>query len=423
MRRYSHLDGLRGAAALLVVLFHGMIALYPATLSGRPSDNIGPWDAQIAHFPFFFPIPGGFAVCLFFALSGFVLASSYSQSSQNIIALALKRYVRLTVPIFAICLISCVVLIAGGISRVPLIAHIPSTGFAHHFRQVPSFLSAAIEALTSTFQHPDNRDSYCPALWTMPIEFAGSVLLIIAFSGLKRMRQATRDRYQNWILAGLCILLSASYLGLFFAGAWLYTSQAYKRISPRVGVCLFVLGALLGSIGIAYNTFLDPLSAANAIFNLMPVFGYDVFTCMRAIGAVMVMVSAFSVPQLMSALNSRALQFLGQISFSAYLVHGLVIVSVISVADRWILGIGLPYHAMASISMLVLIAITMVSASIFNRIEAPAISLAHWVAASVDDLCQKQKTSVGAIALRLSPSSFTTPTPPAPGPAGVHRSA
>jgi peptidoglycan/LPS O-acetylase OafA/YrhL len=135
---------------------------------------------------------------------------------------------------------------------------------------------------------------------------------------------------------------------------------------------------------------LDPLSAANDIFNLMPVFGYDVFTYMRAVGAVLIKVSAFSVPRLMSALNSRALQFLGRISFSAYLVHELLIESVISTADRWMLRMGLPDHVMAGILMLALIAATLATASVFYRIEAPGIALAHWAVAIVNDLCQSK---------------------------------
>src|SRR5450432_239103 len=103
--RFAYLDGLRGWAALLVVLHHGTIAIDFALYTGQPADSRGFWDVRISGTPFFPLAPGGsLAVCLFFALSGFVLAHAYSRSQQNWLALAVRRFVRLGIPMLAGCL-------------------------------------------------------------------------------------------------------------------------------------------------------------------------------------------------------------------------------------------------------------------------------------------------------------------------------
>lgn len=100
--RFAHLDGLRGWAALLVVFHHGMLALDFALYSGQRVDSRTSWDIWLSGTPFFPLAPAGnVAVCTFFILSGYVLAHAYTRSRQVWLALAVRRYLRLGLPILA----------------------------------------------------------------------------------------------------------------------------------------------------------------------------------------------------------------------------------------------------------------------------------------------------------------------------------
>ncbi|WP_175405518.1 MULTISPECIES: acyltransferase family protein [unclassified Pseudomonas] len=106
----SKLDGLRGIAAVIVVFSHVLFWFYPAMhlgerTKGRPLDGIE-WFQS----PFTFFYRGGFSVSMFFILSGLVLTYSISRNPDVLLAVrkaALKRYIRLGVPVGASVIIGC----------------------------------------------------------------------------------------------------------------------------------------------------------------------------------------------------------------------------------------------------------------------------------------------------------------------------
>ncbi|MBD2845513.1 acyltransferase family protein [Paenibacillus sp. IB182496] len=68
-----YLDGLRGLAALVVVISHYIQVFYPAALNGKAEQAHFKWDTWYGYSPVNLFYNGQFAVCLFFALSGYVL--------------------------------------------------------------------------------------------------------------------------------------------------------------------------------------------------------------------------------------------------------------------------------------------------------------------------------------------------------------
>ena len=88
--RLSELDGIRGWAAFSVLLFHIM------------------WEVFGIKFPEFrnnytaFILNGPLAVYVFFVLSGEALSTPYRMTGKrsSVTRLALKRYLRLSIPIF-----------------------------------------------------------------------------------------------------------------------------------------------------------------------------------------------------------------------------------------------------------------------------------------------------------------------------------
>lgn len=93
---YSHLNGLKGLAALLVMLGH-YLGLYKYAESFSPST----WLIDAVNFsPFSFVINEGYWLYLFFVVSGYLVAKSRIVTMQDLIVKAGSRFLRLAIPIF-----------------------------------------------------------------------------------------------------------------------------------------------------------------------------------------------------------------------------------------------------------------------------------------------------------------------------------
>ena len=91
--RETHLDGLRGCAALIVVFAHFCQMFLPAVFSPKDlNHNLG--EQWFATTPLNILVHGQMAVSIFFVLSGIVLSAPFfkSKNSHWYLSAALKRY-------------------------------------------------------------------------------------------------------------------------------------------------------------------------------------------------------------------------------------------------------------------------------------------------------------------------------------------
>jgi peptidoglycan/LPS O-acetylase OafA/YrhL len=101
--RLKFLDGLRGWAAIFVLLYHVFC------------DAI-PFDADIgSNLKFFLPFSGAMAIFIFFLVSGFSLSIKYLARGdlQLWARTTARRYFRLAIPIFFACLAVHVAMLSG----------------------------------------------------------------------------------------------------------------------------------------------------------------------------------------------------------------------------------------------------------------------------------------------------------------------
>jgi peptidoglycan/LPS O-acetylase OafA/YrhL len=181
--RYAHLDGLRGLAAFDVVLSRAVVAFDFAVYTGAAQESHGTWEVGLSAWPLLLPVAGAnFSVCVFFVLSGFVLAHAFFGSRLGMTALAVKRTLRLGLPVLVATLLSWAAL-AGGLMFNHAAAVLTRSSWLDAQMQQDANLRDALRegSYGSLIAPTPFATTYDSSLWTMSIEFAGSLLLIVPF--------------------------------------------------------------------------------------------------------------------------------------------------------------------------------------------------------------------------------------------------
>jgi peptidoglycan/LPS O-acetylase OafA/YrhL len=392
--RESPLDGLRGLASLVVVLNHGIAAFDFALFTGASRDSRFSWDVSLSGAPFLIPLAGNFSVCIFFALSGYVLSKSFASTGLGMVGLLFKRYTRLVLPIFAICMLSCLLLWLGLFKNAQLSQYTRSAWLATQTRQAPSFREALQEGSYGALTHiMPYQNTYNGALWTMNIELFGSVMLIFVFGFTKNLLPLPRSRnaFRILLLLALGIVASCSYLGLFAVGALLSLTRIGERIGSRVSAILLCVGVFLGTVpfSVAPWGIVRPFSEWRLPYiGFVPFPESSVIFC-HAAGAVMLLLAANSSLIFRRLLASPILQFLGRISFPLYLIHMPVLLTLICWDALSMLSRGVPYFLTAGFSVILLVAVSIAAATAFCFVcEEPAIALSKRIGIFTDRITQ-----------------------------------
>ena len=182
--KLRYLEGIRGLAAIIVVLHHYILAFYPAMSSANEAqihNETSYFEEVMAQIPLNIFYNGGFAVCIFFILSGYVLSNNYHQNNnpQILIQYGVKRYFRLLVPVSVSILLAYTFVHLGFMNRLHLGDITKSKDWlAGSFNFSENITPMLKNMFVDVFFLKDN--TYNPVLWTMTYELLGS-LLIFAF--------------------------------------------------------------------------------------------------------------------------------------------------------------------------------------------------------------------------------------------------
>lgn len=394
--RFDHLDGLRGVAALAVVVHHGALVFDMALYSGLPADSRNGWDLALSAWPLLPAMWGNISVCVFFALSGFVLCHSYQKTRLGWPALIAKRYLRLTPPIVVACVLGWLAYASGLSLHAAYLRDMPNERLAQTVVADPHLPMALAQGLLAVVKSQVGPISYNGVLWTMPIEFAGSLALIALFA-IARSRFVERTgRTRTVLIASLAIftlLFSQSYLGLFGLGALFRVLcpsgvAALQRTVPgrMAGLALMALGLLLGTIPVSplRPALFDAMDALRLPLPPMR-WGLDATASWHALGAVALLMAVLSTPWLRRAFLHPFAQWLGRLSFPLYLVHVPLIP--IAYCGGYLLarGGGLSPGGAGVVGIVCLVAASMAVAEVFSRlVERPVIALSNQAGVRVD---------------------------------------
>jgi peptidoglycan/LPS O-acetylase OafA/YrhL len=285
--RKAYLDGLRGVAACAVFLAHLSIAL-----SVRNYLNANA------------------AVCIFFVLSGFVLSELAQHSPLSFPAQAVRRYLRLVVPMLATSTFAWALLAAGFYRNQQAAALLNSWWLGNWYKFDPSFRDMLIETLYGVFV--TGHSDYNCNLWTMRPELIGSLYVFVINA------TATSRRLRLLCYIALALFYADNYVLLFPVGALLHDfhpemAAALKRTWPKA--VAFVAGSILCVIPMKW---LQMLPFVSGVTDEM---------YWHMIGASLVVFAVLHWRTLKLLLGSALGRLLGRLSFVLYLIHVPIICS------------------------------------------------------------------------------------------------
>lgn len=353
-------DGLRGVAALVVVVFHYLAMLHPEWVADYASSPAWVIDTPLAVL-----WNGPFAVSVFFVLSGFVMAAAAERRHRHLVENVLTRYLRLALPVLASVLLAWVWLTLFPTAAQDLMASLenPSKWVAYTYQApLPGIGIALQDGLASNFI--TGGSGFNNVLWTMQVELVGSIFLFVVYWLGAASRVVRFAALAAFGVLGLFVLRDA-YL-CFFAGAVIYEARKagiLERLPPWWGVLALALGVVLGAPGegFAERWGLDVLPGRLQPGNdrgLVPV-----------LAASLILLGVQLAENANRLFRHGSLQWLGRVSFALYLVHVPLLYTVVA-WER--VNLGLPEALVAAAYL----AITLALAHAFTLgVDEPSLNI------------------------------------------------
>jgi len=332
MKKIKYLEGLRGIAALAVFLGHLGVAFF------IPSHEISLFSAinAISFLPAFLKdiiihliilfTNGELAVWIFWLLSSYVISIAFFKKdnpyNKILISYSSKRYVRLFIPVFFSILFAYFLLSFGLMynHNVALTFTPPNTTLNSLYNFKPDIIEVLKSAFFTTFFNFQESQSYNSVLWTIQPEFLGS-LFIFGMFGI--IRHNTKRYILYGIIAIILIVSDMLPLLAFVIGYVLCDYDfsetenkiilSIKKIETTIHqykLLLFIGSAFLILFGRGIMNFMK-VPPANGLL-IMGIF--VIYFCLRN-------------EYYKKILSSKIPYWLGEISFSLYLIHVPIICS------------------------------------------------------------------------------------------------
>jgi peptidoglycan/LPS O-acetylase OafA/YrhL len=304
--RDEHLDGLRGLAALAVVIEHASV-LFPVGEWHVGSGFGGDLLSSLINFPL---RAGSFSVYVFFVLSGLVLSGA-AQGKPWPASLA-TRYWRLTIPMLVASIIAWSLVLAFPTALVEISSFRRNYWTTNLYQNgVQPFWLAITEPLFGAYSYED-RPQLNPVLWSMRIELWGSLGVFTFY----------RLAPKTWTVPALNTVAAA----LLFSGLWsslgfvvgmaLYEwrIRSSVRVGRGRGVTIALLGIALGSLAS-----LAALRYYSHVVGGIVWFEADFKVLGNVVGATFVVLGVFASKTGRNLMTSALPQLFGRISYSLYL--------------------------------------------------------------------------------------------------------
>jgi peptidoglycan/LPS O-acetylase OafA/YrhL len=319
--RLLFLDSIRGIAAFVVFLSH----LFSCFLFA-PSPSLNKITQNIIFFD------GRFAVSIFFVLSGMSLSINYISSTPPpprthtstsldidiIKKMIVQRFFRLALPIAMTSIIIAMLVNFSLMVNLDIENKFANYWIKlfYHVKEISFYQWFSFSFYDSIILHGTDKhwlaNSINPVLWTMPIEFAGSMLVFLVIFCFGRDKR----RWIAYTLLALYYIIFNSYL------------------------FHFILGIIASEIYVKYNNWTKPANVSHIYDYISLVF----LLCLLALygtyhpraiwasglASFSIIILCISNNRIIWLLEKPFFLFLGKICFTLYLIHLPVITSLSS---------------------------------------------------------------------------------------------
>jgi peptidoglycan/LPS O-acetylase OafA/YrhL len=351
------LQSLRGIAALAVMIGH-TVNFYDLPKTGFD------WAALFN---------GRASVVLFFVLSGFVLTKALQSSSLDVRSLArfyIRRFARIYPAIWAVSVLGLLYLVFFHWT-------IPVEGMSEFFRA--RFKPERMDALHIAASFAGGLAFIIPQLWSIFVEIVASLALPFIVYAAFRKR-------------GLFYLaFAAAFVASVTFGPRTYYHVGLYAVDFFLGVQIAILGPRGRALVAAARPFAGWLIAACGIGLILSLYlPFDYYdpraaTIEAGLATALIGLVVYSGVEV-RLLKSRLALFLGDISYSLYLLHFLVaclMVKAIAVSER-AFGIALaPLPKTILLAGLTVIFTIPASSVLYDKVEKGGIALGKWLAGMV----------------------------------------
>ncbi|KAI0130034.1 acyltransferase [Xylariales sp. AK1849] len=346
LRRTAYLDGLRGFAAFLVYWHHHELWAHKGTDQNRLFENGFGFEGHY-HFAAFpgmrmFFNGGHFAVSIFFVVSGYVLSTKPMSLIQdreliklgdNIASALFRRWLRLWIPL----MIVTFVFVSSWHALDLWVCDVNPQG--NWLDEVWAWY-AEMKNFNFVYSGGAPWLSYDMHLWSIPVEFKGSIVIYTSLMALSRVRTNARLLCELALVFYFTYIADAWYCAMFISGMLLndldllamkqQLPHVLKRLEPAkrfIYYHLLVVSFYLGGVP-SHDLDVGLLRKQRGWYYLsllkpQAFFDYKWFYLLWA--AVLLVAAVPRIKWLKAFFETRFCQYLGRISYALYLVHGPVI--------------------------------------------------------------------------------------------------
>lgn len=383
----SYLDALRGYAALIVVFFH----IFPT-----PESESGGWRRQ----PFLNLLDSGKGmVIVFFVISGYALGyrlliltrQGDTESLLNALSSsAFRRYFRLYLSSAAACIFSFPFVRMGWFN---------SRNGLYKPRLIDQIIDFCLK--TGAFINPfgaKQSNAYLYQLWTIPIEYRGSMILFLFI--LATCKLSTKSRMvSTWLMILACYVWEVHFQAEFLAGFFI-ADLSMSRRPERMDRLSSSFGrrSMIAKVGwpllLVVGLFLVARPKVGNQLGFMKSFPWEFLSSLTpswyradsqyvfwiSPGAFAVVLAIESYPILQTPFHWRFSQYVGDLSFGLYAIHPPVGHTIRRLWTEPFRQKFLNDSFLACIPGFILVILAVfIAADYFERVDKRAVRCARWL--------------------------------------------